>query len=79
MTRLRHRNNKLFKYLGSGRRVSCQCKKWPFLGQCSVQINMLEAANAICEQKRATVLRLAENAAKNSGKKQCSRESGITY
>jgi hypothetical protein len=25
------------------------------------------------------VLRLAENAAKNSGKKQCSRESGITY
>jgi len=29
---------------------------------------LLEAANSICEQERATVLRLAENAAKNYGK-----------
>lgn len=29
---------------------------------------LLHAANSICEQQRATVLRLAENAAKNSGK-----------
>ena len=48
---------------------------------------LLHAANSICEQQRATVLRLAGNAAKhsgkipaiaNSGKKQCSRVARLS-